>query len=404
MRKYIGLQVKQRQNSNITFVVMAVPAKEVILWSQADDIRLDRGNVQRELIESRWRQVTKFFRAHPSNIVPTSVTVAFDEESIREVASAADLTDAANGYAIRPLGGSMEGFVEICFNDTVRENAFIIDGQHRLKGIAEFDEDVVVPVCLFPSLSRLERAFQFVTINNKSHKVPTDNLKAMIRNFDMIELGLRDRLAEASITARGFATHVDVMNEDPQGPFYKMVNWVNNRHPDGKKLIVPAAIEQSVVAIHKGFPETKNDPGDAIIVLSAIWNAVFSHYGITLDNAEDFKNLTKKPVIQRLTEMVVEYLVKTLDPVFTKGQVTKNNAEQAARAAELMVTNIPTDFWKDDWALKGLDTSAGRELITRGVRHIKQSQERIEVDPSFDWRASNPLYASVESEDADDGD
>ena len=298
----------------------------------------------------------------------------------------------------------MEGFVEICFNDTVRENAFIIDGQHRLKGIAEFDEEVVVPVCLFPSLSRLERAFQFVTINNKSHKVPTDNLKAMIRNFDMIELGLRDRLAEASITARGFATHVDVMNEDPQGPFYKMVNWVNNRHPDGKKLIVPAAIEQSVVAIHNGFPETKNDPGDAIIVLSAIWNAVFSHYGSTLDNAEDFKNLTKKPVIQRLTEMVVEYLVKTLDPVFTKGQVTKNNAEQAARAAELMVTNIPTDFWKDDWALKGLDTSAGRELITRGVRHIKQSQERIEVDPSFDWRASNPLYASVESEDADDGD
>ena len=84
--------------------------------------------------------------------------------------------------------------------------------------------------------------------------------------------------------------------------------------------------------------------------------------------------------------------------------MTKYNSEHAASAAELMDTNSPTVFWKDDWALKGLDTSAGRELITRGVRHIKQSHERIEVDPSFDWRASNPLYASVESEDADDGD
>lgn len=392
MRKYAGILVKQRVNSDVEFVLMAVPAKQVFAWSQADDIRLDKGNVQRELIESRWRQVRKFFQADPRNIVPTSVTVAFDEETIERVESEADLAQRPNAYYLKRTDNDLEGFVEIWFDDAVRENAFIIDGQHRLKGMSQLDEDVIVPVCLFPGLSRLERAFQFVTINNKSHKVPTDNLKALIRNFETIELGLRDRLSQASITARGFATHVDVMNEDQQGPFHKMVNWVNNRHPDGKMLIVPAAIENAITAIHKGFPETKDDPSDAIIVLTAIWNAIFKHYSVTLANVDEFRNLTKKPVIQRLTEMVVEYLVKTLDPVFTPGKVTKNNAEHAGKAAELMVTNVPIEFWKDEWKLKGLDTGAGRDLITRSVRQIKQLQQEIEADPEFEWRAANPLY------------
>ena len=398
MRKYAGIQVKQRTNSDITFILLAVPAKQVFAWSQADDIRLDKGNVQRELIESRWRQVRKFFLADPRNIVPTSVTVAFDEESIERVATEAELAGKPNAYFLKKKGDGLTDFVEISFEDSVRENAYIIDGQHRLKGMSVLDEDVLVPVCLFPSLSRLERAFQFVTINNKSHKVPTDNLKALVRNFETIELGLRDRLAQASITARGFATHVDVMNEDAQGPFHKKVDWVNNRYADGKKVIVPAAIENAITAIHKGFPETKNDPADAIIVLTSIWNAIFKHYDVTLANVEEFRNLTKKPVIQRLTEMVVEYLVKTLDPVFTPGKVTKNNAEQAGNAADLMVTNVPAGFWKDEWKLKGLDTGAGRDLITRGVRQIKQLQEEIEADANFDWRATNPLYMATSND------
>ena len=403
MRKYSGIQVKQRANSDITFIVMAVQAKQVYQWAQADDIRLDKGNVQRELIDSRWRQVKKFFLADARNIVPTSVTVAFDEETIHRVDTAADLDGNPNAYFINELGDGLDSFVEIWFEDSVRENAYIIDGQHRLKGMSELEEDLLVPVCLFPSLSRLERAFQFVTINNKSHKVPTDNLKALIRNFDTIELSLRDRLAQASITARGFATHVDVMNEDAEGPFFKIVNWVNNRHADGKKIIVPAAIENAITAIHKGFPETKNDPADAIIVLSSIWRAIFEHYHVTLANVEQFKNLTKKPVIQRLTEMVVDHLVRTLDPVFSIGGVTKNNAHAAREVAIKMVTNVPAEFWTDNWKLKGLDTGAGRDLITRGIRHIKQKQEEIEADANSDWRVSNPLYMAVD-EDAQDED
>lgn len=79
MHNYKGFLVRQHDRSEIDFVVFVARAKDVVQWAQADDIRLDRGNVQRALIESRWKQVGKFFRASDRNVIPTSVTIAFDE-------------------------------------------------------------------------------------------------------------------------------------------------------------------------------------------------------------------------------------------------------------------------------------------------------------------------------------
>lgn len=390
VRKYHGIRVKQRDDSDIEFIMFAAPAQEVVAWCHADDIRLDVGNVQRELIESRWKQVAKFVRASANNIIPTSVTVAFDGEAVTKVDAAA-LTENSRNYSLTDVGDGADRFVEICFSDHVRGSAFIIDGQHRLKGLSQANQPILVPVCLFPSLSRLERAFQFVTINNKSHKVPTDNLKALIRNFENIEEGLRQRLSEASITARGFATHVDVMNEDSDGPFYKLVDWVNNRHADAVKIIVPAAIENAVKSIRTGFDETKEDGAD-IIVLSSIWRAIFGHYAIDRTNVGEYINLTKKAVIQRVTEMVVEHLVKLLDPAFANGAITRNNAQDAAEQAKRLVTGIPAEFWKEVWELKGLDTGAGRNIIAQSIRQLKHDVLTHEDEPDFNWRLTNPLF------------
>lgn len=78
MRSYQGFLVRQRADADIQFIVLVADASDVVQWSQADDIRIDRGNVQRQLIESRWRQVKKFFSASRSNVIPTNVTIAFD--------------------------------------------------------------------------------------------------------------------------------------------------------------------------------------------------------------------------------------------------------------------------------------------------------------------------------------
>lgn len=391
MRRYVAIKVKQREQSDITFLVLVAAARDVVQWSQADDIRLDKGNVQRALVESRWRQVKKFFAADANNTIPTSVTIAFSED-VQEATEGA-LSETHPGYAIKPLGGDL---VEIVFSDAVRGHSFIIDGQHRLRGMAEVPEELMVPVSLFPSLSRLERAFQFVTINNKSHKVPTTNLKALITNFDSIEEGLRRRLTQASITVPKFATHVDVMNEDHEGPFYKLIDWVNNRHPDAKFLIAPPAIENSLRAINIAFPETKDDPADSITVLSAIWRTIFDHYGITFKNIGNYPNIYKKPVIQRLTEMVVDHLKREFDPVFSSGSVLTNDGHDAAGAAQRLVSDIPEQFWQDEWSMKGLDTGAGRDIIEQAIRALKPV---IRKDLDADWRQGNPLYSMAGPDD-----
>lgn len=395
MHSYLGIRVQQRQDSSISFILLAAPASEIYNWSQADDIKLDRVNVQRSLVDSRWKQVRKFFDSYHDNIVPTSITVAF-ADTLAEVTDVQLITNDIPAYHIQDLG--QDNLVRITFSPAVRESSYIIDGQHRLKGMSELAYPVLVPVCLFPSLSRLERAFQFVTINNKSHKVPTDNLKALISNFSSIETDLRNRLSAATITVPKLALHIDLVNEDPEGPFHKMVNWVNNRHPDAKLLIAPAAIENGIKAIQAGFNETREDDADAIIVLSTIWRTIFNYYDVTLANVEQFPNLIKKATIQTITQMVIEYLVSKLDPAFFTGGIAGDDASEARQATERLISGIPVEFWQEDWVLKSLDTSGGRQIIADSIRRLKSTIASHRDEVNFDWRIGNPLIDSNSSE------
>lgn len=393
MISYEGFLVKQRPNSSVEFLVFVARAKEIVTWAEADNIKLDRGNVQRELIDSRWRQIQKFFAADDNNVIPTSVTIALDI-AIEKKPSTADLGTGPS-YCLEDMPN---GLTRITIKNVVG-SAFIIDGQHRLRGMSELDGEILVPVCLFVSFPILERAFQFVTINNKSHKVPTSNLKALLANFESYEVGLRNRLTQASITAPQFASAVDVLNQEPESPFYKMVNWVNNRFDDGKLLVPPTALENSLRAITRAFPETKEDEIDSILVLYAIWTTVFAEYNLTVANAEEFPNLMMKATIQTVSQMVVDKLASDYDPAFSQDPVTSANGDKVAKTARSLIAGIPAQFWSDEWSLKSLDTSAGRALIEESIRDLKRLL-RGAPDLPADWKRSLRLYgSSTESDD-----
>lgn len=397
MISYTGILVEQRPGAEVKFLVFVANAREIVGWAEADNIKLDRGNVQRELVESRWRQIRKFFAASPKNVIPTSVTIALDE-SIPQMNSVEALADEA-GFV---LEDAAEGLCRITFDaDRVRGAAFIIDGQHRLKGMSMLDFDVKVPVCLFLSLAKVERAFQFVTINNKSHKVPTGNLKALLANFDQIEASLRSRLTQASITAPHYSTAVDVLNEDPESPFHKLVDWVNNRFEDAAPLVPPTALENSLRAIVRAFPETREDESDALAVLYAIWRAVYGQYGITAATAAGFPNLMLKATVQTISEMVVEKLKSDYDPAFSNDPVMGDNGEKARATAASLVQGIPAAFWERPWALKSLDTSAGRALIQEGIRELKRVVRQSDgADLPDHWQQRLRLYQTgVDLED-----
>lgn len=385
MNSHDGFLVQQRPDTKIYFFTFIAGAKTVGNWARADDIRIDRGNVQRTLIESRWKQVRRFYHASPNNVIPTSITIAFDD-SLPEL-SESDLECGNIGYNLKEIPGNMS---RLTFPDGVAEHAFIIDGQHRLRGMRDLDFDALVPICLFLKLPTIERAFQFVAINNKSHKVPTDNLRALIANFDSIEGALRDRLVLASVSVPRYATLVDVSNEEVDSPFFKLVDWANNRFEDAKPLVSPSAIENSLRYISRSFAELKDDESEALSVFHSIWRTIFTHFKVTFANIHEYPNITLKATIVAITEMIVDRIKESEDPAFSSGSKAQVDDEMAISTALALVDNIPPEFWIEPWKLKSLDTTAGRTIIKNDIRILKKALRNPTASSS--WRSSLNLF------------
>jgi len=250
---YKCFKVKQRENSEIIFLSFIANAKDIYNWSHADSIDIDKNGTQRSLQKTKWSKITKFFNTHNDNIIPNNIILAFDDE-VRPVDILYDnenmIDNKEDGFI---LTDESNGFVELTINEKIKKNTYIIDGQHRLKGMSEYKSDLPIIVSLFINMKKLDRAFQFLTINNKASKVNTNNIRALIANFASIEVNLKERLATASISAGKFSSDIDIVDSDKESPFYKCIDWANNR--EGSKTISTLAIENSLKSIQKSFPE-----------------------------------------------------------------------------------------------------------------------------------------------------
>ena len=375
---YNGFITKQRDDSDIQFITFIANAKEVYTWSHADSISLDKNGIQRDLVTSRWKRIKKYFDTNINNIIPNSVIIAYDI-SIKDDFKITTLQNC-----------TIDNLKQISFNDTVKDQTFIIDGQHRLKGISELDYDVPIIVTMFLGINSLERAFQFITINNKAHKVPTDNIKALISNFDSFEDTLNERLATASISAGKFASLIHIVSEDKESPFYQKIDWPNNRN--GQKLVKPLAIENSLKHILKNFPEFKDSEDDELLdTFYSIWKPIFNHYHITDATFSRYINLYKKATIQALTEFIID---KSIDQIiFAPDPSSISKIDIISTFSTTFIHSIPEDFWTHEWSYKSLDSQSGRKIIIDDIVTIKKNQVT-----GIDWNENVKLLSSTNQE------
>ncbi|WP_418184800.1 DGQHR domain-containing protein [Aliarcobacter vitoriensis] len=385
---YKCFKIKQRQNSDFVFLSFVAIAKDVYNWSHADNIEIDKNGIQRMLEKSKWDKITKFFNTHQDNIIPNNVILAFDDEvsEVKELYNADEVIDnRSDGYILRVTTDS--DIVELIIDDAIKNNTYIIDGQHRLKGMAEVDEDLPVIVSLFINIDKLNRAFQFLTINNKASKVKTDNIKALISNFDKIENTLKDRLATASISAGKFSTSIDIVNSDSESPFYQLIDWVNNR--TGKKIVSTVAIENSLKIIQKTFPELIEDNNEnktlALDILYNIWRPVVDIYKIQLNNVEKYVNLFKKANIQAITEYICLKLSDEI--VFATDEIDITKPDSPLKYMSGLLNGIPEEFWTTPWKLTGLDSQTGRHTIIKEIIKMKRN-----INSGKDWFEDLELY------------
>ncbi len=176
--RYGGFEFRQRGGKAPLLVVFYAPVAEVLLWAHVGQLGPKQTGPQRERKEARVTAIANFLAADDRNTIPTPVILAFDKGKAK--------FDKAKGG-----GGSGAGHLVIKKSDGYV--AEIVDGQHRLYGMEAFDPSTNVAVVGLLEADDVERAFQFLVINNKSSRVPATHTKALLAKMQKTALSARLR-------------------------------------------------------------------------------------------------------------------------------------------------------------------------------------------------------------------
>ena len=177
------------------FCMFRAKAGEVLTWANIHRLSKDQpGAIQRSPNKTRILGVKRFLEQDERNTIPTAVIVALNGVKLRHIKlSNASFKD--DSLAILR--------VEVKASSSPEDlPGLVIDGQHRLKGIVEFDPQLYVNVIAILDADDNEKAFQFLVINNKAAKVSADHIRAMM-NFDYENGELKERLKTARFNLGG---------------------------------------------------------------------------------------------------------------------------------------------------------------------------------------------------------
>lgn len=348
-----GFRIKQRQSERAPhFFVGISSARELLEFSDIRRLQDQEGGMQRGYSKSRAKNIGKFFAEDERNVSPTAVTLALppatstfaQEKSINSNVSLGTLEVLSPGH----------------------KPATIVDGQHRILGISDLEEAVPLIAVLLLDVDNTEQAFQFVVINNKASKVAADLVKALIADFDETELLRRLKGAARMSIAEGAIRNIKLADDLEDSPFYQMIDW-DRRRGEGVRAIKPRAIEHAVRAVLRRLAPTVQDEDTGFEFFLAIWNGA----------REEYPELWRSPEECRLFENAgfkafTEYVTEELCTLAEWGRVDLTDMEGVSGDAKFVASKISVEFWRSKWALKGLDTSTGLELVKEDLQAIRK--------------------------------
>ena len=295
MRKqYLGFRVKQREDEQaLSLFVFCAFAKDLIHWVGIKrNYQYERG-VQRYLMKTRVDAITKFLEADKINTIPNNILIAFDQDVACFTSLQMSLNETMAGtshYAESFLDSRLMewGFLDFEFDETLKEHekpALVVDGQHRLSGIAKYqEENLPLLVVALLDAPPVEQAFQFIVINKKAKSVETDDAKSILADFVKDKEGeLSDRLQRVRIAYKDTSL-VQYINDEPSSPFYQIIDWPRSERQmeelqDGLFKVKVTAIEGCLQYIRGRFEYLLNNDDDSLIFFFLnLWNVVRNYY------------------------------------------------------------------------------------------------------------------------------
>lgn len=346
--EYHAMSFSQRSGKAPKLVLLYAPVKEVLQWATVEKLGPKSSGPQRERREAKVTAIKKFLDIDARNIIPTAVVLAFREGTAKFVRDSTDHN--AGELTIKNDGGSA---------------ATIVDGQHRLYGIAQYDEKTPVAIVGLLDTTDAERAFQFLVINNKSSRVPAAHTKALIARMKSTDLSARLTAAKVALDVEG-VKDVDVVNTDKESPFYKTIDWPTT--PQNKRLVQATAIELSLDYLGGlGIMEFE-DRDVRRIVFQTIWSRVKDEWPRCW--VEGSKLISKVGIIC-LTRFIADRITNWADSDDIEIEIT--DLDQIEEQTGKIVKYMDERFWTAPWAEKasgGFDTNQGRERVVAAIRQL----------------------------------
>jgi DGQHR domain-containing protein len=368
-KQICGFKFHQRTSEDApVFFVFSASAKEVIKWATINRLKDRQGGTERRLSESRVRAIEKFFREDPINTTPSSIILAFTPGSTTftplEQNEAIQKSCDTHGLELGILSFNYDPKLPI-----VERPAFVVDGQHRLTGMSKFSsEDLPILVLAILNADSTEQAFQFVVVNNKVSRVPTDLLRSLLVDFNKENLEKRLKSARVSLQSQAVML-VATIDEDQDSPFLHMVKWdLRGDKPD--LAIKPQAIEASLAYIRHIFPRLDYDEDSLIDFFFALWEGIKREYVNLWNQVENrlFDNAGFRAFTEYVSDQISAISLNDESVDLYDTEFVKNQSQRIA-------SQVPIDFWLANWVGKSLDTSSGRELIKDEIQKIRRNKK-----------------------------
>lgn len=340
---YPALSFNQRGSTGPRCVLFQAPVSEILQWADIGALGPKSVGAQREKKEARVVAIKKFLEADSNNTIPTALIVAFES-------GRASFSEKSPGVGeLQVKGGATKA-------------ATIVDGQHRLYGINEFNPKTQVAVVGLIDANAVETAFQFLVINNKSSRVAATHTKALLAKMKNTTLASRLKVAKIAFDAEGIRD-IDLINSDKESPFYQSIDWTTTPIP--KRMVQATAIELSLDYL-SGLGISEFDDRDVRrSVFLVIWKTIKSEWSPIW--VKDSRLISKVGIVC-LTRFIADLITNWADNDDLDIEVT--DLEQVQEQTTKIIGHMDKRFWTTAWAEKaqgGFDTSQGRDRVLAAI-------------------------------------
>jgi len=356
-KTYRAFSFRQRTTSGPELVMFHAAVKEIREWAAVAELGPNTRGPQREQKEARVQAIAKFLDADDKNTIPSALILAFAEGKASFTASASTNKAETLGILSINLGTS--------------HAATIVDGQHRLFGIDSYDPEMQVAVVALLDADLVERAFQFLVINNKSSKVAATHTKALLAKMKGTPLAERLKGARLAFDVEGIKD-VDLINSDLDSPFYQTIDWSTT--PAKSRMVQATSIEISLDYIGGlGIPEYA-DRDICRSVFLVLWKAVKNEWpSLWIKKSR----LVSKVGLICLTRFIADRITSWADNDDLDIEVT--DLEQIEYQTQKIIKYMDPRFWTTPWAEKaqgGFDTNQGRERVMSAITQLYRNGRR----------------------------